>query len=246
MPLSAQLSPAGRLSALAPSMDPHSALQDVRASRTLVAIWSSTPPIIGRLLEPVAFPQLSVTYDDKSKRYTLSTRPNLGGVPSLKCAPAARATSQCCKSVCHSGHARHAHANLVGHAHTGLVTTYTKRAHAPLRQPLHLARSVIEYLGSEDAIALVADSVSGLSLSVSRSVTVRPGSPFVGTATVTYGATVLERAGSPAIELGARFSGQINIDILQTPLVDVSVGVGQAPSAPLAPCSHLCDRGLGS
>lgn len=86
----------------------------------------------------------------------------------------------------------------------------------------------MDYLGSEEAIALVADSVKGLSLSVSRTVTFNPGSPFVGSATVTYGATVLERAGAPAVELGATFAGQLQIDILQDPRVNVQFGVSGA------------------
>lgn len=69
---------------------PLSKTQNVNAGRTLMAIWPSTPPILGSLLRPVAFPVLNVTYDGAHQESVAC------GLP-----PQMPACQDCCKSPLH-------------------------------------------------------------------------------------------------------------------------------------------------
>lgn len=103
---------------------------------------------------------------------------------------------------------------------------------APSRCIQHTAfpSRALDFLGV-DAMSLVADQAKGMYISVSRSVTFTPGAPFVGSAVVTYGASVMERANAPAVELAASFAGMLQIDVLQNPLVAVQFGVSGVRAA---------------
>lgn len=106
-------------------------------------------------------------------------------------------------------------------------SVHTRASQCAHCNPCHLSRA-IDVLGSDNAIGLTADNTTGVALSAPSAIEYVFGAPFVGIARVPFKVAVVERAGAQAVELTSSFAGQLSIDMLQKPLLDLDLKVSCA------------------